>query len=400
MGLSEPFLTIALDNVHRLRHLELSSCLPYLEYYLEYFLAPAPELEYLRITHDPSIAARDMEFPGTIFGGRLPKLASLTLVNLHTDLRNPPLPSLTFFSLTTGTEISFRDLISFLQRCPLLEFVQISLEYAPKLPVTPPHKRVRLAALKELRLDQTACTSGLLDHLILPKCTEMLLKGQFIGKAFDKFGGPSAQIHPSSIEHLPVMREIAKVVAMPHACVLSGPNGHIGFWCFDENRGKFDAEFLTSFSPISVSGVRELWIGAGAEFRFGRKPWKQTTADLRGAFEVLVEVEDLTIVSCETRPIFAVLCVPMGDTVLLPGLRRLTIYVGWGDLDVSTLIQALKIRRKYSLLLGEVTIIFEKEPGADVIRKVESLRVLVGELNNRVGVTPVLRWEGKECDLW
>ena len=401
MGLTEPFLSITLNNMPRLRHLELSSCLAYLGGFLEYFLEPAPELEYLRITHDPHFFPKDMELPGTIFGGRLPKLTSLTLVNMHTDLRKPTLPgSLTWFSFTTRTQISFRDLTSFLQQHPLLEFLQICLQYTPQPPVPPPHKRIRLAVLKELRFDQTACTSGLLDHLILPKCTEMLLKGQFIGKELDEFGGPSAQIHPSSIDHLPVMRGITKAVAMPNSCVLSGPNGHIGFWCFQENRRHFDADFLTSFSPISVSGIRELWVGAGDESRFGRIPWGQTSASLRGAFETLTEVEDLTIVSCETGPVFSALCVTMGGTLLLPRLRRVTIYEGCGGLNFGPLTQSAIARKQLSRPLEELTIIFDYEPEFWVIEAVERLRVLVGKLSYRVDVTPVLRWEGKECDLW
>ena len=365
-----------------------------------YFSGQAPALEYLRITHDSSISEKDIEFPGIIFGGQLPKFTSLTLVNLRTDLRNPSLSSLTQFNFTTRTEISVRNLTSFFQQCPLLEFIQIRLEYKPQLSVPPSRKRVQLAVLKELRLNEAASTSGLLDHLILPKCADMLLRGQFTDKAFDVFGDPAARIHPSSIDHLPVMRGVTKAVAMPNSCVLSGLKGHVGFWCSEENRGNFDAEFLTSFSPISISKVNELWVGASTEYRFGRIPWKQTAVGLRGAFEALKKVEDLTIVGCETGPIFAVLDVTMGAVVLLSGLRRLTIHVGWGDLDVSGLIRSAKTRKeyKYSQPLGEVTIIFENHPGADVIREVESLRMSVEELNYRVGVTPELRWDGKDCD--
>ena len=402
MGVADPFLSITLDNMHRLRHLELSSRIAHLGLFLAYFSEPAPELEYLRITHDPSIAARDIELPGTIFGGQLPKLSSITLVNMYTDLRKPALPSLTRFSFTTRTQISFRDLTSFLQQHPLLEFLQICLQYAPQPPVPPPHKRIRLPALKELRFDQTACASGLLDHLILPKCTEMLLKGQLIGEGLDGFGGLFAQIHPSSIDHLPVTRGITKAVAAPRSCVLSGPNGHFGAWFFEENHRSLNAEFFISFYPILVFGVKELWIAAGEVLRFGRVPWRHTAAGLRAAFGVLTEVEDLTVVSCETGPIFAVLDATMDDIVLLPGLRRLTVYVGWGDLNVSTLMRSAKTRKQYYQPLEEVAIIFENEPRSYVIQAVESLRAFVGKVNHRVGVTPVLRWEGyyEERDRW
>ena len=70
----------------------------------------------------------------------------------------------------------------------------------------------------------------------------MMLKGQFTGEAFDSYGCPAAQIHPSSIDHLPVTRGITKAVAIPNACILSGKNGNLRFWCLGGGtRGEFDA---------------------------------------------------------------------------------------------------------------------------------------------------------------
>jgi len=197
------------------------------------------------------------------------------------------------------------------------------------------------------------------------------------------------------------MRGITKAVAMPHSCILSGPNGNLRFWCFLENRSDFDAEFLTSFTPISVSGIKELWVGATTESYFGRIPWKQTAIGVRSAFKALTKVEGLTIVSCETEPIFAALDVKMDNTILLPRLRRIMIYVGCGDLDVLALIQSAKARKEHSRPLGEVVIIFENEPGAGVVRELGPLGELVEELNYRVGVTPVMRqWENRDGDTW
>ena len=331
---TEPFLSTTLANTHRLRQLMIGSSIRRLERVLVQFTGPAPELKYLEIANDSNITNKDVKLPSTIFGGQLPKLVGLSLHYIRTDLRGFNFPSLTRFSFTTGTMTSIGNPISFFEGCPVLEFIQICLSYMPQPPVTPPRKRVRLAAMKELRFDLTACTSGLLDHLILPSCTEMLLKGQFINKEFDDYGNPAVRIHPSSIDHLAVMRGITKAVAMPHSCILSGPNGNLRIWCFQENRNNFDAEFFTSFAPISISGIKELWVGSTTESYFGRIPWKQSAAGVRGAFEVLTKVEDLTIVSCETEPIFTTLDVKIGNTALLPGLRRLTIYVGCGDLDI------------------------------------------------------------------
>jgi len=356
-------------------------------------------LKYLRITNDPNITGRDMKFPSTVFGGRLPKLTSLTLHFLHTDLRGFSFPSLTQFTFATATKTSVRDLTSFLERCPLLEFVEIHLTYTQEPPIAPPRKRVRLDALKELRLDQTASTSGLIDHLILPQCIEMALKGQFTGEVLDQSGSPAARIHPSSIDHLPVTRGITKAVAMPNSCVLSGPNGTLRFCCFEGTRGKFDAEFFTSFSPISTLEIRELWVGQNTKSSFGGGPkhWKQTASGVRSAFEVLTKVEELTIVGCETKPIFAMLETATDEGVLLPRLRRLSIYVGCGDLDIPALVRCSKARKEHLQPLGEVTIVFTEAAASALLAEVESLKDFAAEVNYRVGVAPTLAWDDVDC---
>jgi len=189
---------------------------------------------------------------------------------------------------------------------------------------------------------------------------------------------------------------------MPNSCTFSGPNGNLSFWCFWENRGAFNAEFFTLFSPISVLQIRELWVGQRTEPGFDSKrgPWKKTVAGVRGAFEVLTKVEGLTIVSCETEPFFATLGATVGDGVLLPGLQRLTVYDGCGDLDVPALTRCAKARREHFQPLGEVTVVWEKDPGADVVQEVESLREFVGELIHRVGEAPKLVWRGEKYGGW
>ena len=398
---TEPFLSTTLRNLHRLRRLDIGSSIRRLHRVLVRFTEPAPELKHLEIANNFIVTSRDMGLPGTVFEGQLPKLTSLSLHYLRTDLCGFTFPSLTRFSFTTGTTISIGNLTSFFERCPLLEFIQICLSYKPQPPTAPPRKRVPLAVLKELRFDQTTSASGLLDHLVLQKCTEMMLKGEFTGKEMNDRGDHAARIHPSSIDHLPVMRGITKAVAMPHSCILSGPNGNLRFWCFHENRNNFDAEFLTSFAPISVSGIRDLWIGSTTVSFFDRVPWKLTAAGIRGAFGVLTKVEDLTIVSCETEPIFTTLDVKIGNAIILPGLRRFTIYVGCGALDIPALIQSTKARQEHSRSLGEVVIIFENEPGANIVRELEPLKEIVGGFDYRVGVTPVMRqWESRDGDTW
>ena len=177
----------------------------------------------------------DIELDNTI--GYFPKLLGLTLYCFRMDFRTFNFPSLTRFTFMTATEISPQDLASFFGRCPSLEFIQLYLHFTPQPPTTP-RERVRLPALKALDFDRTASACGLLDQLILPKCEKIMLKGSFTGREFDTPGVPAARIHPSSIDHLPQTRGITRAVAMPNACVLSGPNGCLMFWFFPGNRDR------------------------------------------------------------------------------------------------------------------------------------------------------------------
>ena len=146
--------------------------------------------------------------------------------------------------------------------------------------------------------------------------------------------------------------------------------------------------------------IRELWIGQRHESYDKPRPWEQTVAGVHGAFEVLTKVEDLTIVSCETEPFFATLGATVDGGILLPRLQSLTVYVGCGDLKVSSLIRCTKSRKGHLQPLGEVTVVWETDPGADVMQEVESLGEFVGELIHRVGEAPTLDWRSKECDTW
>jgi len=398
-GSIEPFLSITLHNLFRLQRLSVTSNLPYLGPMLGKFSASAPELKYLEI-RDQGTGEPDTELPD-IFGGRMPKLTSLSLQWFRINLHSFHLPSLTRFNFATGTNTPIQDLTSFFERCPSLEFIELFFSYLVHTPPTPPpYRRVRLAALRELRLENTACTTGLLDQLILPRCTEMILEGQFTGETNTLRGFPAAKIHPSSIDHLPVMGGITKAVVMEGSCTFSGPSGNLSFRWFQGIREHIDARFFTSFSPVSVLQIRELWIGQRTVYRFSNKrtSWKQTAAGLRGAFEVLTDVEGLTIVYCEMEPFLQALGETVDGRILLPELQRLTAYVECGDMDISALIQCTRTRKEHFRPLGEVTVVWEMDPGGGVRDEVESLREFVGELVHCVGKAPKLFWRGDECD--
>ena len=135
-------------------------------------------------------------------------------------------------------------------------------------------------------------------------------------------------------------------------------------------------------------------------------PWRPSVTGIRGVFEFLTRVEDLTIIDCNTRPFSTALgmtaAIDAGGGILLPALRRLTIYAVCGDFDIPDLIRCAKARKKHSRALEEVTIVFGEvgvaAPG--LIRSVEPLREFVGEVNHRVGETSMLIWGGLDCDNW
>lgn len=64
-------------------------------------------------------------------------------------------------------------------------------------------------------------------------------------------------------------------------------------------------------------------------------------------------------------------------------------------MDVPSLIQCAKARGEHFQPLKKVTVVWERGPGANVMREVESIRESVGELIHGVGETPGLVWRGK-----
>ena len=111
-------------------------------------------------------------------------------------------------------------------------------------------------------------------------------------------------------------------------------------------------------------------------------------------------MEDLTIVSCETEPFFVTLGETAAGGILLPGLKRLAVYVECGDFNVSSLIRCAESRKERFQPFGEVIVVWGEEPEVDVVQEVESLREFAGELTYRIGEAPELVWTGKKCDGW
>ena len=223
----------------------------------------------------------------------------------------------------------------------------------------------------------------------------MVLGVKPTGETLTQRGSPAAKIHSSSIDHLPVMRGITKAVVMPGSCTFSGLSGNLSFRWLQGTCENINTHFFTSFSPITVLQIRELWIEKRTVYGFDneRTSWKQSAAGLPGVFGALTDVEGLTVVCYEMEPFLQTLAVTVDGGFLLPALQRLTVYVKCGDMVVPALIQCTKARKEHFRPLGEVTVVWGEDPGARVRDEMESLREFVGELVHCVGEAPEFLWD-------
>lgn len=148
--------------------------------------------------------------------------------------------------------MSVQDLATFFRRYHSLKLIQNSLAYIES-PVTPPGNGVAQ--------NSDSTTRPHLRALLSPHPPNVRrVDAKFAGEEFDDHGESLARIHPLLIDLLPVTRGIMRAVAILNAITLSGPSGNLRFWCFEETLGSFDAGFSTLLSPISISGIGELWV--------------------------------------------------------------------------------------------------------------------------------------------
>ena len=189
---------------------------------------------------------------------------------------------------------------------------------------------------------------------------------------------------------------------MPNSCTFSGTNGNLSIWCRKGIRGYSDGDYFYFVLPdhrLADQGALG-WTGNRTLFYYHPcGPWGKTIGWVYGAFEMPKEAEDLAIVSCETWPFF----MAFGATVNgenLPGLRGFTIYVGYGGLHVSALIQLAKTRKEHFRSLEGVTVVLERDPEADVIQEVESFREFMGKLTHGFCEAPKFWKECKYRDRW
>jgi len=145
-------------------------------------------------------------------------------------------------------------------------------------------------------------------------------------------------------------------VVMEGSCTFSGPSGNLSFRWFQETHEDIDAHFSASFSQISVLQIREFRNGRRTTYGSSNKhtSWKQNAVVLHcGAFEELTDVEGLTIVCCKMEPFPQTLAETVDGIIHLSGLQKLTVYVGYGDMEVSALMQCKRTRKERFRPLGK-----------------------------------------------
>ena len=174
------------------------------------FTDPAPNLETLKVICRPFTAAAG-PVPSTLLTGNLPKLRSLTLQGLSSDLASFVLPSLTYFELSNVTSpplsIPLSNLLTFLERSPLLQSVHIDF-HGECVHDAPGQKMISLKALKTLYISGSGLVghgeNSLLARLKLPKgvdATIMLL-------ILDGTSNAIAHAIPPHPERLPFVSDI------------------------------------------------------------------------------------------------------------------------------------------------------------------------------------------------
>ena len=338
------------------------------------FVDPAPNLETLTVICRPSTAAVG-SVPSTLLTGNLPKLRSLTLQGLASDLAHFVLPNLTYFELSNVTSpplsISLSNLLAFLERSPLLESVRVDF-HGECVHDTPRQKIISLKALKTLYISGSGLVghgdNSLLARLELPRgadTTIMLL-------IFDGSSNAIARAIPPHPERLPFVSGIKRV----HVEVLpghgrcnfrfSGENGRVTVmarWPItNPNLDSLMMESIQSFLPLSTEGVEEFYIQGY------QAPGDSYLPALR-TFESLPNLESMLMVHSDNTALLRALRHPT-QHLTVPKLRTIRLYLSpRREVSGEELMELVKCRVSHDAKL-EVLLIISPEvivPVAEVM---------------------------------
>ena len=351
------------------------------------FTNPAPNLETLTAICRPSTAAAG-PIPSTLLTGKLPKLRSLTLQGLSSDLAHFVLPSLTYFELSNVTSpplsISLSNLLTFLERSPLLESVRVDF-HGECVQDAPKQKIVSLKALKTLYISGSGLVghgdNSLLARLELPRgvdVTVMLL-------ILDGASNAVARAIPPHPERLPFVSRIKHVhteVLPGHGrCIFrfSGENGKVTVmarWPItNHNLDNLVIGSIESFLPISTEEVEVLCIQG---YRAPDDSWMPA---LR-AFESLPSLQSILAVHCDTTVLLRALRHPSRN-LTVPKLGSLSLYLHpQREVSGKELMELVKYRVSNGARLEELLII---SPDIIVpVAEVMALKAHVGVVEYRL----------------
>ena len=294
------------------------------------FTDPAPNLEMLTIICRPFTAAAG-PVPSTLLTGNLPKLQSLTLQGLSSDLASFVLPSLTYFELSNVTSpplsISLSNLLAFFERSPLLESVCLDF-HGECVHDSPTEKVVPLKALKTLYISGSGLV-GQGNNSLLARLE--LQKGVDVTVVLLINGGPNAIAHaiPPHPERLPFMlgikRVYAEILPAHGRCTFRfpGENGKVTVmarWPItNPNLDNLVMGSIQSFLPLSTEGVEELYIQ-------GYQAPEDSYLPALGAFESLPNLRSILMVHCDSTVLLRALRQPTRHLVT-PKLRTLKLYL-------------------------------------------------------------------------
>ena len=316
-------------HIGRMKYLRLKSRWSVAQSVFMRFTDPAPNLETLKVVCRPSTAAAG-PVPSTLLTGNLPKLRSLTLQGLSSDLAHFVLPNLTYFEFSNVTSpplsMSLSNLLAFLERSPLLESIYVDF-HGECVHDAPRQKIISLKALKTLYISGSGLVghgdNSLLARLELPRgvdITVMLL-------ILDGSSNAIAYAIPPYPERLPFISGAKRihidVLPMHGRCTFefSGENGKVTImarWPMtNANLGDLMMGSIQSFLPLSTEGVEELYIQGY------RAPEDSHLPALR-AFESLPNLESIHMIHCDNTVLLRALRQPTRH-LIVPKLRMLEL---------------------------------------------------------------------------
>ena len=325
------------------------------------FTDPAPNLETLTVICRPSTAAAG-PVPSTLLTGNLPKLRSLTLQGLSSDLANFVLPSLTYFELSNVTSpplsISLSNLLAFFEKSPLLESVRIDF-HGECVHDVRKQKTISLKALKTLYISGSGLVgqgdNSLLARLELQKGVDVTVT-LLVPDAGHNVIAHAIPPHPDRLPFLSGIKRIhIKVLPIHGRCAFrfSGENGKVTVmarWPItNPNLDNLVMGSIQSFLPLSTEGAEQLYIQ-------GYQAPEDFYLPAVQAFESLSNLQSIFMVHCDNTVLLRALRHPTRH-LTAPKLRTLRLYLNpQRAISGGSLMELVKYRASNGVRLEELSI--------------------------------------------